>query len=349
MGIHCASPKNGHQQCHQALKALRWRPLISRSAHQWLVWLLMLLPRLMAPVLQYLVQALRPSQSRKLRVSQNPKKRKLGNEVSTDISEDLIQLEKTVEVYRNECAELVAKIDSMEIKAIDQEADYLRKIAKKDEQIKTQDELMTKGKDEILRLRAAVAELEAEKEELRQRIANKAKADRDVEEAEADRKFRAKQQEFGDLLNSNSSASDKAQNYRIPRKQTSTAGKPLYRSGQSDQNHVSLVGTLSTPPAPHPGGAAAPAQSHPSPGTSAPSTFKSEESHRVTRLPPYCKKFLKGECSFGASCRFIHISEGERQRILASRKEDRPKEQLSLEDQVTEAVNRILADKSSRK
>ena len=68
-----------------------------------------------------------------------------------------------MDFYRNECAELVAKIDSMEIKAIDQEADYLRKIAKKDEQIKTQDELMTKGKEEILRLRAAVAELEAEK------------------------------------------------------------------------------------------------------------------------------------------------------------------------------------------
>merc|ERR1711888_479001 len=168
--------------------------------------------------------------------------------------------------------------------------------------------------DEILRLRATVAELVAEKEELRQRIANKEKAERELEEAEADRKFRAKQQEFGDLLNryepsfpfryrkfysnpryfSNSSASDKAHDYRIPRKQTSTAEKPLYRSGQSDQNHVSLVGTLSTPPAPHPGGAAAPAQSHPSPGTSTQSTFKSD-----TRLPPYCRKFLKGECSFG--------------------------------------------------
>ena len=89
----------------------------------------------------------------------------------------------------------------MEMKAIDQESDYLRKITKKDEQIKAQDELMTKGKDEILRLRAAVAEMEAEKEELRQRITNKEKADREVEEAEADRKFREKQQEFGDLLN----------------------------------------------------------------------------------------------------------------------------------------------------
>ena len=142
-----------------------------------------------------------PITTKKVKGKSEPKKRKLGNEVSTDISEELIQLEKTVDFYRNECAELVAKIDSMEIKAIDQEADYLRRIAKKDEQIKTQDELMTKGKDEILRLRAAVVELEAEKEELRQRIANKAKADREVEEAEADRKFRAKQQEFGDLLN----------------------------------------------------------------------------------------------------------------------------------------------------
>ena len=53
--------------------------------------------------------------------------------------------------------------------------------------------------DEILRLRATVAELVAEKEELRQRIANKEKAERELEEAEADRKFRAKQQEFGDL------------------------------------------------------------------------------------------------------------------------------------------------------
>ena len=89
----------------------------------------------------------------------------------------------------------------MEMKAMDQETDYLRKIAKKDEQIRTQDDLMTKGKEEILRLRAAVAELEAEKEELRQRIANKEKANRELEEAEVDRKFRAKQQEFGDLLN----------------------------------------------------------------------------------------------------------------------------------------------------
>ena len=55
--------------------------------------------------------------------------------------------------------------------------------------------------DEILRLRATVAELVAEKEELRQRIANKEKAERELEEAEEDRKFRAKQQEFGDLLN----------------------------------------------------------------------------------------------------------------------------------------------------
>ena len=114
---------------------------------------------------------------------------------------------------------------------------------------------MTKGKEEILRLRAAVAELEAEKDELRQRIANKEKTDRELEEAEADHKFRAKQQEFGDLLNryeprfplryrkfhinpryfSNSSASGSGsgQKYKIPRKPTTTAEEPLFLSGQS--------------------------------------------------------------------------------------------------------------------
>jgi len=205
--------------------------------------------------------------------------------------------------------------------------------------------------DEILRLRATVAELVAEKEELRQRIANKEKAERELEEAEEDRKFRAKQQEFGDLLNSNSSASGSCQKYKIPRKPTTTAEEPLYTSGQCDHIAVSPVGTWSTP-APHPWGAAtAPAPRDPSSGSSTPSTFKSEsgKSHRFTKLPPYCKKFLKGECSFGASCRFIHVSEGERQRFLESWKQDRPQEQLSLEDQVTKAVNRILADKSSRK
>ena len=116
--------------------------------------------------------------------------------------------------------------------------------------------------------------MEAEKEELRQCITNKEKADREVEEAEADRKFREKQQEFGDLLNryepsfpfkyrkfysksryfSNSSASGKGQNYRIPRKPTSTTEKPQYRSEQCDHAAVNPVGTLSTPPTPHPGG-----------------------------------------------------------------------------------------------
>ena len=255
------------------------------------------------------------------------KKRKLGAEVSTNTSEELAQLEKTVGFYRNECGELVAKIDSMEMKAMDQETDFLRKIAKKDEQIRTQDDLMTKGKEEILRLRAAVAELEAEKEELRQRIANKEKANRELEEAEVDRKFRAKQQEFGDFLNryepnfplryrkfyinpryfSYSSASGSGQKYKIPRKSTTTAEKALYTSGQCDHIEVSPVGTLSAP-APHPGGAAAPAPRDPSSGSSTPS--ESGESHRFTKLPPYCKKFLKGECSFGASCRFIHVSEG---------------------------------------
>ena len=257
------------------------------------------------------------------------KKRKIGDEVSTDNSEELAQLEKTVDFYCNECGELVAKIDSMEMKAVDQETDYLRKMAKKDEQLRTQNDLMTKGKEEILRLRAAVAELEAEKDELRQCIANKEKADRELEEAEADRKFRAKQQEFGDLLNryepsfpfryrkfyinpryfSNSAASGSGsdQKYKIPRKPTTTAEEPLFSSGQSDLNHVSLVGTLSTH-APHPGVATAPAPRDHSFGSSTPS--ESGESHRFTKLPPYCKKFLKGDCSFGASCRFIHVSEG---------------------------------------
>ena len=52
------------------------------------------------------------------------KKRKLGAEVSTNTSEELAQLEKTVGFYRNECGELVAKIDSMEMKVMDQETDF---------------------------------------------------------------------------------------------------------------------------------------------------------------------------------------------------------------------------------
>ena len=218
------------------------------------------------------------------------KKRKLGAEVSTNTSEELAQLEKTVGFYRNECGELVAKIDSMEMKAIDQETDYLRKIAKKDEQIRTQDDLMTKGKEEILRLRAAVAELEAEKEELRQRIANKEKANRELEEAEVDRKFRAKQQEFGDLLN--------RYEPNFPLRYRKFYINPRYFSYSSASGSGQK----------YPGGAAAPAPRDPSSGSSTPS--ESGESHRFTKLPPYCKKFLKGECSFGASCRFIHVSEG---------------------------------------
>ena len=52
-----------------------------------------------------------PITTKKVKGKSEPKKRKLGNEVSTDISEELIQLEKTIDFYRNECAELVAKID----------------------------------------------------------------------------------------------------------------------------------------------------------------------------------------------------------------------------------------------
>ena len=64
-----------------------------------------------------------------------------------------------------------------------------------------QDERMSKQEEEILRLRAAIAELEAEKGEVPQCIADKEKANRESEEAESDRKFRARQQEFRDVLN----------------------------------------------------------------------------------------------------------------------------------------------------
>ena len=59
----------------------------------------------------------------------------------------------TLDFYRSEYHELLVKLNFMETKAIDQENDYLRIIAKKDEQISTQDELMSKGKDEIIHLR----------------------------------------------------------------------------------------------------------------------------------------------------------------------------------------------------
>ena len=94
----------------------------------------------------------------------------------------------------------ITKLNSMEKKSIDQETDFLRMLAKKDEQIRIQDELMSRGKEEILRLRVVVTKLEAEKEEFRQRLAVTEKADRELEEAKEDPKFRARQQEVGNLL-----------------------------------------------------------------------------------------------------------------------------------------------------
>ena len=77
-------------------------------------------------------------------------------------------------------SELTAKLNSVETKAMNKEMDLLQIIAKKDEQI-------------II--------LKAELEEVRQCLADKEKADRELKEAEADRKFRARQQEFLDVLN----------------------------------------------------------------------------------------------------------------------------------------------------
>ena len=76
--------------------------------------------------------------------------------------------------------------------------DYQQIIAKKDEQLRMQDERMSKQREEILRLRA---ELEAEKGEVPHCIADKEKADDESEEDESDRKLRTRQQEFRDVLN----------------------------------------------------------------------------------------------------------------------------------------------------
>ena len=77
-------------------------------------------------------------------------------------------------------SELTAKLNSVETKAMNKEMDLLQIIAKKDEQI-------------II--------LKAELEEVHLCLADKEKADRELKEAEADRKFRARQQEFLDGLN----------------------------------------------------------------------------------------------------------------------------------------------------
>ena len=72
---------------------------------------------------------------------------------------------------------------------------------------------------------------------------------------------------------------------------------------------VSPVGTL-TPPASHSWEEAAPTTRAPGSRTHTPPTRQLGGYNRATKLPPYCKKFLKGECNFGDSCRFIHVSEG---------------------------------------
>ena len=256
------------------------------------------------------------------------KKRKVGDDESIDTNE-VTQLEKTLDFYRSEYHELLVKLDFMETKAIDQENDYLRIIAKKDEQISTQDELMSKGKDEIILLRASIRELEAEKDEFRQCLMDKEKAYKESKEAEADRQFRAKQKEFGDLLNryepsfhfkyrkyysnpnnsSASSASGSGQKYKIPRNPPTSAEMSCRPGGQCDHIVVSPVGTL-TPPASHSWEEAAPTQRATGSRTHTPPTRQLGGYNRSTKLPPYCKKFLKGECNFGASCRFIHVSEG---------------------------------------
>ena len=95
----------------------------------------------------------------------------------------------------------MSSISAVQAKRISVENDYLQIIAKKEEQLRMQDERMSKQEEEILRLRAAIAELEAEKGEVPQCIADKEKANGESEEAESYRKFRARQQEFRDVLN----------------------------------------------------------------------------------------------------------------------------------------------------
>ena len=92
----------------------------------------------------------------------------------------------------------MSTISAVQAKLSSVENDYQQIIAKKDEQLRMQDERMSKQREEILRLRA---ELEAEKGEVPHCIADKEKADDESEEAESDRKFRTRQQEFRDVLN----------------------------------------------------------------------------------------------------------------------------------------------------
>ena len=110
-------------------------------------------------------------------------------------------------------SELTAKLNSVETKAMNKEIDLLQIIAKKDEQI-------------II--------LKAELEEVRQCLADKEKADRELKEAEADRNFRARQQEFLDTLNRYKpgfpSKYKKFYNCSVPRKETKNPGIAESRS-----------------------------------------------------------------------------------------------------------------------
>merc|ERR1719188_2176217 len=137
----------------------------------------------------------------------------------------------------------------MEDKLTAEKAVHRQVISKKDEQPNIQDELMTKGKAEILRLRSAIEELETEKEQLRQNLADREAAERASAEAEEDRKFRARQQEFDNLLNSNP-ASGSGHKYKIPR----NTDNPTPSSSRSRESSPSPrpSGSRSRDPSPPP-------------------------------------------------------------------------------------------------
>ena len=308
----------------------------------------------------------------KRKTKSEAKKRKVGEDESVDTSNEIIQLEKTIDFYRSEYNEVLAKLNSAEAKAIDKETDYLRMLAKKEEQIRTQDEMMSKGKEEILRLRANVDELETERDELHQCLMDKEREDKELKEAEEDRKFREKQKEFGDLFNryrtspplkyikyysipsnfSESAASGSLGKYKIPRIQPNLAEKSLRPGGGGHCDHITVNRVEAvTPPS---AASRSWEEGPPKPRTKGPRN----------KLPPYCRKYLNGECSFGDSCKFIHVSEGNlfayliygfpkstirrRETKEPSQNQDNSQEHLSVEDQVARAINRILADKNRK-
>ena len=305
----------------------------------------------------------------KTKVKPEAKKRKIGDDESNDTANEVMQLEKTVDFYKNEYNEALVKLNDQETREIDQETEYLRIIAKKDEKIRIQDVNIGEGEEEIVHLRATIRELVAENEQVRQRLADKEKAERESEEAEADRQFIARQNAFRDLLNryepsfplkykkfysypryrrkssapvgdekhtterspyaggqgdsnrykssflfkcknlysnprycSKVSGPVSGEKYKIPR---ITTERSPYASGQHD---LSPVGALPTS-ASHSWGRVATAPDIQM-RTITPPTRQTGGSNRYTKLPPVCRKFLNGDCSFGASCRFIHISEG---------------------------------------